>query len=78
MLISRPACGQIGHLMVNQLSILGGARSFYTISLPRKTEQLFEVDGSIFVISWWRHEVLPVAPKQKLTTTWGEVKRTLR
>jgi Tol biopolymer transport system component len=46
--------------------------------LTSKTEQLFEVDGSIFVISWWRHEVLPVAPKQKLTTTWGEVKRTLR
>ena len=46
--------------------------------LTGKTEQLFEVEGSIFVISWWKHEVLAVEPKRKLTTTWGEVKRTLR
>ena len=43
-----------------------------------KTEKLFEVDGGIFGISWWKHEVLAVEPKQKLTTTWGDVKRTLR
>ncbi len=46
--------------------------------LTGKTEQLFEVDGSIFVISWWRHEVLSVTPKQKFATTWGDVKRNLR
>lgn len=43
-----------------------------------KTEKLFEVDGGIFGISWWKHEVLDVEAKQKLTTTWGDVKRTLR
>lgn len=46
--------------------------------LDEKTEQLFEVEGSIFVISWWKHEVLPVAPKQKLATTWGNVKQSNR
>ena len=53
--------------------------AFYLYDLVAgKAEQLFEVDGGIFGISWWRHEILPVAPKQKLTTTWGDVKRTLR
>lgn len=40
-----------------------------------KTEQLFEVEGSIFVISWWKHEVLPVEPREKLATTWATVKQ---
>ncbi len=53
--------------------------SFYLYDLNvGKTEKLFEVDGGIFGISWWKHEVLAVEPKQKLTTTWGDVKRTLR
>lgn len=41
-----------------------------------KTEQLFEIEGSIFVISWWKHEVLPVEPREKLATTWGAVKQS--
>lgn len=53
--------------------------SFYLYDLDvGKTEKLFEVDGGIFGISWWKNEVLDVEPKLKLTTTWGEVKRTLR
>jgi Tol biopolymer transport system component len=52
---------------------------FYLYDInDEKTEELFEVEGGIFGISWWRHEVLPVEPKRKLTTTWGDVKRTLR
>lgn len=43
-----------------------------------KSEKLFEVDGSIFAISWWRHDVLPVEPGQKLATTWGHVKSDFR
>lgn len=48
-----------------------------------KTEKLFEVDGGIFGISWWKQEGgnlgnLPVEPKQKITTTWGDVKESLR
>jgi Tol biopolymer transport system component len=53
--------------------------SFYLYEFGAgRAEKLFEVDGGIFGISWWEHEVLPVEPKQKLTTTWGDVKRTLR
>lgn len=52
---------------------------FYLFDLNKeKTEELFEVEGGIFGISWWRQEVLPVEPKQKLTTTWGDVKHTIR
>ena len=48
-----------------------------------KTEKLFEVDGGIFGISWWKQEGgnlgnLPVEPKKKITTTWGDVKSSLR
>lgn len=48
-----------------------------------RTEKLFEVDGGIFGISWWKQEGgnlgnLPVEPKQKITTTWGDVKQSLR
>ncbi|MYF57235.1 hypothetical protein F4225_16145, partial [Candidatus Poribacteria bacterium] len=39
-----------------------------------KAEELFQVEGGIFAISWWRQDVLPVEPKQKLATTWGDVK----
>lgn len=53
--------------------------AFYLYDLKtEKSQELFEVDGLINVISWWKHEVLPVAPKQKLTTIWGSVKRDLR
>ncbi len=53
--------------------------SFYLYDRnAEKTEKLFEVDGGIFGISWWKNEVLDVEAKQKLTTTWGDVKRTLR
>ena len=52
---------------------------FYLYDLnTEKTEELFEVEGGIFGISWWRSEILPVEPKRKLTTTWGEVKHNLR
>lgn len=53
---------------------------FYLHDLnTKKTEKLFEIEGGIFGISWWKHEVLqlPVAPKEKLATTWGDVKRKL-
>ena len=45
-----------------------------------KTEKLFEVDGGIFGISWWKQETisLPVEPQQKIATTWGDVKSGLR
>lgn len=48
-----------------------------------KTEKLFEVDGGIFGISWWKLEGgnlgnLPVEAKQKITTTWGDVKQSIR
>ena len=46
-----------------------------------KAEELFQVEGGIFAISWWRHDVLdelPVEPKQKLATTWGDVKSDAR
>ena len=53
--------------------------SFYLYDLvEEKTEKLFEIDGYIFGISWWKQEVLPVEPKQKLTTTWGNVKSNMR
>lgn len=57
---------------------------FYLHDLDEgKTEKLFEVDGGIFGISWWKQEGwnqgnLPVEPKQKITTTWGDVKSSLR
>ena len=52
---------------------------FYLYDLnTEKTKELFEVEGGIFGISWWRHEILPVEPKEKLTTTWGDVKSNLR
>ena len=35
-----------------------------------------EVDGSIFVVSWLRDITnLPVESRQKLATTWGQLKR---
>lgn len=43
-----------------------------------KAEKLFEVEGGIFGISWWRQEILPVEPKLKLATTWGDVKQDFR
>lgn len=50
--------------------------AFYLYDLEEeKTRRLFEVDGGIFAISWWRDEPLPVEPKRKLATTWGAVKR---
>jgi hypothetical protein len=52
---------------------------FYVHDLnTKKTRSLFEVDGGIFSISWWKIGTLPVEPKQKLATTWGDVKRNLR
>ncbi len=48
-----------------------------------KAEKLFEIDGWISGISWWKQEGgnlgnLPVEPKQKITTTWGDVKSVLK
>ena len=41
-----------------------------------ETEELVEIDGSIFVIAWLRDiRILPVEPQQKLVTTWGDIKR---
>ena len=41
-----------------------------------ETEELIEIDGSIFVIAWLRDgEILPVEPRKKLVTTWGDIKR---
>ncbi len=54
-----------------------GAFYLYDVE-EEKTRRLFEVDGGIFTISWWRAEPLPVEPKRKLATTWGTVKRKLR
>ncbi len=40
-----------------------------------ETEELVEIDGSVFVISWLRDiRILPVAPQKKLVTTWGDIK----
>lgn len=39
-----------------------------------ETEELVEVDGSIFVLAWLREEAFPVKPRQKLVTTWGQIK----
>ena len=40
-----------------------------------ETEELVEIDGSVFVISWLREgEILPVEPRKKLVTTWGDIK----
>lgn len=52
---------------------------FYLFDIDsEKAEKLFEVDGGIFAISWWRQEILPVEPKNKLATTWGNVKEDFR
>ncbi len=41
-----------------------------------ETEEIVEVDGSIFVISWLRDiRILPVEPQQKLVTTWSAIKQ---
>lgn len=41
-----------------------------------ETEELLEVDGSIFVVSWLRDITnLPVESRHKLATTWGQLKR---
>ncbi|MXZ01603.1 hypothetical protein F4Y93_13535 [Candidatus Poribacteria bacterium] len=41
-----------------------------------ETEELVEIDGSIFVIAWLREgEILPVEPRKKLVTTWGDIKQ---
>ena len=39
-----------------------------------ETEELVEVDGSIFVLAWLREEAFPVKPRQKLVTTWSQIK----
>lgn len=52
---------------------------FYLFDIDSgKAEKLFEVEGGIFAISWWRHDILPVEPKNKLATTWGDVKSDFR
>ncbi len=52
---------------------------FYLFDIDsEKAEKLFEVEGGIFAISWWRHDILPVEPKNKLATTWGNVKNDFR
>ena len=41
-----------------------------------ETQEVVEVDGSIFVISWLRDiRILPVEAQQKLVTTWSAIKR---
>ncbi|MDE0426590.1 MAG: hypothetical protein OXN25_17200 [Candidatus Poribacteria bacterium] len=41
-----------------------------------ETQEIVEVDGSIFVISWLRDiRILPVEAQQKLVTTWSAIKR---
>ena len=41
-----------------------------------ETEELVEIDGSVFVIAWLRDgEILPVEPRKKLVTTWGDIKQ---
>ena len=41
-----------------------------------ETQEVVEVDGSIFIISWLRDgEILPVEPRDKLVTTWSSIKR---
>ena len=41
-----------------------------------ETQDIVEVDGSIFVVSWLRDgEILPVEPREKLVTTWSNIKR---
>lgn len=40
-----------------------------------ETEELVEIDGSVFVISWLRDiRILPVEPQKKLVTTWANIK----
>ncbi|MCG9133680.1 PD40 domain-containing protein [Candidatus Poribacteria bacterium] len=40
------------------------------------TEELVEIEGSVFVISWLRDiRILPVEPRKKLVTTWGDIKQ---
>ena len=52
---------------------------FYLFNIDSgKAEKLFEVEGGIFAISWWRHDVLPVESKNKLATTWGAAKGNFR
>lgn len=42
-----------------------------------ETEELVEIDGSVFVIAWLRDiRILPVEPKRKLVTTWGNIKQS--
>ncbi len=41
-----------------------------------ETEELVEVDGSIFVIAWLREGILPVKPREKLVTMWSQIKAT--
>ena len=41
-----------------------------------ETQEIVEVDGSIFIVSWLRDgEILPVEPRHKLVTTWSHIKR---
>ena len=41
-----------------------------------ETQEIVEVDGSIFIISWLRDgKILPVEPREKLVTTWSSIKR---
>ncbi len=42
-----------------------------------ETQDVVEVDGSIFVVAWLRDgEILPVEPQKKLVTTWSDIKRS--
>ncbi len=46
-------------------------------TLTEETEELVEVEGSIFVIAWLREGSLSVKPREKLVTTWGKIKSTV-
>lgn len=42
-----------------------------------ETQEIVEVDGSIFIVAWLRDiKILPVAPREKLVTTWSSIKRS--
>ena len=41
-----------------------------------ETQEIVQVDGSIFVVAWLRDgKILPVEPQKKLVTTWSAIKR---
>ena len=42
-----------------------------------ETQEIVEVDGSIFIVAWLRDiKILPVEPQKKLVTTWSSIKRS--